>query len=67
MDYEKHRREMLEHCIRLAEVDKHYAWWYAQKVAAESFGVLADLPEKLTEAMLAKRAAQETNQPEGEQ
>lgn len=56
MDYEKHRREMLEHCIRLAQIDRHYAWWAAQRYAAGSHGVLADLPHQLTAAMLALTA-----------
>lgn len=56
MNYEEHRREMLEHCIQLAQIDRHYAWWAAQRYAADSHGVLADLPHQLTAAMLALAA-----------
>ncbi|CAM3835394.1 hypothetical protein [Delftia tsuruhatensis] len=56
MNYEEHRREMLKHCIRLAQIDRHYAWWAAQRYAADSHGVLADLPRQLTAAMLALAA-----------
>ncbi len=56
MDYEKHRAEMLQHCIRMAALDKRYAWWAAKRFAAESEGVLADLPQLLADAMRARNA-----------
>lgn len=42
---------MLEHCVKLAQVDKAYAWWAANRYARESEGMLADLPQQLTEVM----------------
>ena len=51
MDFEEHRRVMLAHCVKLAQIDKAYAWWAAKRYARESEGVLADLPQQLTEAM----------------
>jgi hypothetical protein len=57
MDFEEHRRVMLAHCVKLAKVDKAYAWWAAKRYASESEGMLADLPQQLTEAM--KQLAQD--------
>ncbi len=57
MDYDKHKRQMLDHCIRMAEVDKHYAWWAANHYARESAGALADLPDLLA-AEMKRRAAE---------
>lgn len=51
MNYEQHQREMLAHCVRLAQIDKAYAWWAARRYARESEGVLADLPQLLTDEM----------------
>lgn len=51
VDFEEHRRVMLAHCVKLAQVDKAYAWWAAKRYAAESEGVLADLPQQLTDEM----------------
>ncbi|WP_295851003.1 hypothetical protein [uncultured Xylophilus sp.] len=61
--YEKHRAEMLAHCIRLARLDKHYAWWAANRYASDSEGVLHDLPQLLTEAMRAEAAARSAMPP----
>ena len=57
MDFEEHRRVMLAHCVKLAQIDKTYAWWAAKRYARESEGVLADLPQQLTDAM--KQLAQD--------
>lgn len=51
MNLEEHRRVMLAHCVMLAQVDKAYAWWAAKRYAAESEGVLADLPQQLADEM----------------
>lgn len=62
MDFEEHKRAMLAHCVKLARVDKAYAWWAAKRYARESEGVLADLPQQLTDEMnriKAQRAAAE--------
>lgn len=51
VNLEEHRRVMLAHCVMLAQVDKAYAWWAAKRYAAESEGVLADLPQQLADEM----------------
>lgn len=51
VDFEEHKRVMLAHCVKLARVDKAYAWWAAKRYARESEGVLADLPQQLTDEM----------------
>lgn len=51
MDFEEHRRVMLAHCVKLAQIDRAYAWWAAKRYARESEGVLADLPQQLTDTM----------------
>ena len=47
---------MLAHCVKLAQFDKAYAWWAAKRYAAESEGVLADLPQQLTDEMNKQQA-----------
>ena len=42
---------MLAHCVKLAQVDKAYAWWAAKRYALESEGVLADLSQQLADEM----------------
>lgn len=42
---------MLTHCVKLAQVDKAYAWWAANRYARESEGMLADLPQLLADEM----------------
>ena len=54
--WDEHRRVMLAHCVMLAGVDKAYAWWAAKRYAAESEGVLADLPQLLTDEMTRNQA-----------
>ena len=56
MNLEEHRRVMLAHCVMLAQLDKAYAWWAAKRYAAESEGVLADLPQLLTDEMNRNKA-----------
>lgn len=56
MNLEEHRRVMLAHCVKLAQFDKAYAWWAAKRYAAESEGVLADLPQQLTDEMNKQQA-----------
>lgn len=51
VNLKEHRRVMLAHCVMLAKVDKAYAWWAAKRYARESEGVLADLPQQLTDEM----------------
>ena len=51
VNLEEHRRVMLAHCVALAQVDRAYAWWAAKRYARESEGVLADLPQQLTDEM----------------
>jgi hypothetical protein len=50
---------MLAHCVALAQVDRAYAWWAAKRYARESLGVLADLPQLLTEEMQRQKGAEE--------
>ena len=58
VDLEEHRRVMLAHCVALAQVDRAYAWWAAKRYAKESEGVLADLPQLLTEEMQRQKGAE---------
>lgn len=50
---------MLAHCVALAQVDRAYAWWAAKRYARESLGVLADLPQLLTEEMQRQKGAEQ--------
>lgn len=36
VNLEEHRRVMLAHCVKLAELDMAYARWAAKRYAAES-------------------------------
>lgn len=45
--------EYLEHCVKLAEMDKHYAWWAAKNYATMMPWLLADLPGRLKQRMQA--------------
>lgn len=56
VNLEEHRRVMLAHCVKLAQVDRAYAWWAAKRYARESEGVLADLPQQLTDEMNRNKA-----------
>lgn len=50
---------MFAHCVKLAQVDRAYAWWAAKRYARESEGVLADLPQLLTEEMQRQKGAEQ--------
>lgn len=63
MDFEEHRRVMLAHCVALAQVDRAYAWWAAKRYARESEGVLADLPQLLTEQMQSTKGNHGNDEP----
>ncbi len=56
VNLEEHRRVMLAHCVKLAELDQAYAWWAAKRYARESEGVLADLPQQLADQMNKQQA-----------
>ncbi len=45
--------EFLGHCVKLAALDKHYAWWAAKHYATLAPWLLADLPERLKQRMQA--------------
>jgi len=48
---------MFAHGVKLAQVDRAYAWWAAKRYARESEGVLADLPQLLTQEMQRRQGA----------
>lgn len=43
---------ILAHLVRMAKVDKHYAWWAAKNYARLNPHECSDMPERLTAHML---------------